>query len=592
MLLVCAVIAWAVMHSFQLAEIDHEYARKGQVSPRMEAKYGANAKSQSEGWGIVAFARDNLRSSLVHRTELMAKAREAKARGEDPKAAAQKVLDPEEATAKKPETERSSTTPNDATGTVIHDGTVYSWSCSACGQSKGGFPSEEAATAHLAGTHRCYQTGCDRCGARQLGLPTTEACRQWEAAHVCPPPVETPSTPPAAAPEDATRPGPRHAAPEKAPLTYLPTAFAPPPTSDVSGGWECGWCGTRGVGPTSLAAHHCYIVECPKCGERASGFATPEECNAWETQHVCQPNTGGKPPTKPLPGNVIPIPAQEESSTTTKCLRCGERASGFATPKERRAWETQHVCQSNTGGNTPPTPLVLPEHVPSAVAPTLALTAREQYDKGRWLEWKCPRCGKRGFGRAEREEHTCFITECRRCCEVSPRFDTAAECQAWKAQHVCGRDTSDKPPTSPPPINVIPFPAPPAQEDSMSQPLTPNVPTGEATTIPQFLEQTKQIALHVAGLRERIAAAVADLATTVETMEASAAAIEVPKRLAENIAGAREAVAALSASYSGAMEQLNGAMRAVQEEFAQHMAGVELSASTGGLANKEAYAGA
>lgn len=126
----------------------------------------------------------------------------------------------------------------------------------------------------------------------------------------------------------------------------------------------------------------------------------------------------------------------------------------------------------------------------------------------------------------------------------------------------------------------------------MSQPLTPNVPTGEATTIPQFLEQTKQIALHVAGLRERIAAAVADLATTVETMEASAAAIEVPKRLAENIAGAREAVAALSASYSGAMEQLNGAMRAVQEEFAQHMAGVELSASTGGLANKEAYAGA
>lgn len=66
--------------------VDHDYAKRGKVSPRMRAKYGPRAEAQVAQYGFTDFLRDAWRDYWPRRTEALVAARdakaEAKARGE------------------------------------------------------------------------------------------------------------------------------------------------------------------------------------------------------------------------------------------------------------------------------------------------------------------------------------------------------------------------------------------------------------------------------------------------------------------------------------------------------------------------------
>jgi hypothetical protein len=407
MVIWCFVLAWAIVRALQNGRVDYEYAKQGLVSPRLQAKYAAQAQERVARYGLFDFVRDAYRDSMARRTDALVAARDAKATGRDPKAAAATVLGEQPKPSPKPRATKPSTTP-------------------AAAQIPQAVPAAVAPKAQ----------------------PVSDAV-----------------------PAPATN-GPEPAAPV-APKTDQANVTPGPAEGPADE--------TSGESATTTAA-------VPAAGRSVGRHAAPD---------------------KPVPGrpagNVIPFPNQQHDGRDLP-------ATNFNDPQER-------------------------EHIRRDV---YALCAHVTRAPGHLDDY------------------------CKNPCRPGSAY-------CWEHGE------------APAPTNNT--------EDTMTNPTPalPTVPTGEATTIPQFMEQAKSIALHVAALKERLSAAIADLTKTVETFEASAAAIEVPAQLANKIAGAREAVAALAASQNGAMEEFNGAMLAVRAEFAQHMAGVEVAASTGGLAKAGAY---
>lgn len=127
----------------------------------------------------------------------------------------------------------------------------------------------------------------------------------------------------------------------------------------------------------------------------------------------------------------------------------------------------------------------------------------------------------------------------------------------------------------------------------------------EAVDVTTAHQTCRQLALQLAGVREVVSAQmtaaqaqVDQMARTAETLDASARSMEFDAATLDQLAAVFEALNGLSsalrtctAEVTSGSEAAAGAASAAEAEFGKHLAGVEFSASVGGMARREAYTG-
>lgn len=79
LLLAILLLTWALKKAVGDSIVDNNYAKQGLVSPRMEAKYGADAAARVARYGFLDFLRDAWRDAWMRRTDALIAARDAKA---------------------------------------------------------------------------------------------------------------------------------------------------------------------------------------------------------------------------------------------------------------------------------------------------------------------------------------------------------------------------------------------------------------------------------------------------------------------------------------------------------------------------------
>ncbi len=75
----CLILAFLIVKAWNNGRIDHEYAKQGLVSPRLQAKYGDRAAAETSRYGLAAYVADAWSDGWQNRTDARRAARKAAA---------------------------------------------------------------------------------------------------------------------------------------------------------------------------------------------------------------------------------------------------------------------------------------------------------------------------------------------------------------------------------------------------------------------------------------------------------------------------------------------------------------------------------